>query len=120
MGVMGRIGAAADWAERVRPRLPVLEAEEHPPWVVRALNDCLPGVLLLAVTGVLRLLDSAGAWLVFALFFGAFVLFFGVLPWLVTMGRSFAAGYRGDEETGGVATARPTGSDPRATGAQSS
>ena len=107
MSVVAWIGAVADWAERVRPRLPVLETEEHPPWVVRAVNDCLPAVLLLTVTGALRLLDSEWAWRVFAVSFGAFVLFFGVLPWLVDIGRNFAAGYRGDEETGGVATARP-------------
>lgn len=89
-----RIGQAADWAEHARPRRPVIEAAEHPPWVGRALSDSLPMLLLVAVLGALRLLNADWAWVVFGVGCAAFTIVFYVLPWTVRIGRSFAAGYR--------------------------
>lgn len=90
------IGAAADWAVRMRPRWPAIETgPEHPPWVARALNDCLPLLAMLSVAAVLRLLNMDWAWLAFAIVYGAYLLFFDALPWLVNIARNFAAGYGG-------------------------
>ena len=90
-----RVGAAADWAQHARPRWPVLETAAHPPWVDRAVNESVPTLSLLAVLGVLRLLDHDWAWLAFGAAFAAFTLVFHLLPWAVRVARSFVAGYRG-------------------------
>ena len=95
-GLARRIGIAADWTLRARPRLPVIgTGPDHPPWVGRALTDCLPLLALVVATGVLRLLDKDWAWFLAALAYGAYLLVFAVFPWLVNIARSFVAGYRG-------------------------
>ena len=95
-GMGRRVAAAADWAVRHRPRVPVIRTgPEHPPWVGRALTDCLPLVPLSTVVVALRLLGREWAWLACALVYGAYVLVFVVLPWLVSIARHFVLGYRG-------------------------
>jgi hypothetical protein len=88
-----RIGAAADWAVRARPRWPVIETAGHPLWVDRAVSESLPLLALLAVVGVLRLLDHDWLWLAFGVAYAAFAIVFYLLPWTVNIARNFVAGY---------------------------
>ena len=92
----GRIGAVADWATLHRPHWPVIKTSDGH-WVASAVNDCLP--LLAPCVGVaaLQLLDQQWAWVAFTAAYATYLAFFIALPWLVSIGRSFAAGYRGEE-----------------------
>ena len=72
----------------------MIETAAHPPWVDRALSESLPALALLAVFGLLRLLNRHWAWLAFGAACAAFAMVFYFLPWIVSIARNFVAGYR--------------------------
>jgi hypothetical protein len=76
--------AAADWAARVRPR-----------WLVVA-------VAMFALASLLDYLDLEFPFVARVLIL-ALLAFFYVAPWLVAIGRNFAAGYSGREVAAGQA-----------------
>ena len=91
-----RITGIAAWADRTRLRWPEFNEQGRPTWVNRALSEAAPVLAILAVVGVLHFLDVRWLSMAWALLAAAYVLLFGLFPWLVSIVVNFSEGYRGD------------------------
>lgn len=91
-----RITGIAAWAEHTRLRWPNLDKAERPAWVNRAINEALPLLAILAVAGVLYIINVHWLSLAAALLAVAYVLVFSLFPWLVSIAVNFSEGYLGD------------------------